>query len=206
MIRHDTSSVLLMESRKQALASRVRPPLYLEKIASSDFCAQVIALFQAEKVQPRSYQGLVDNKLRECDFLKLPDTWDSLFHRIAREHMQPYYEREVDPALHDRPMVYGYPVGVGFVPHHDQVTNIETQRGKTNNQPVIGGDYTMVMFLSKQDDYGGGDLYFPELGWSYRPPPGSAIIYPTTTDYIHGVKPITSGIRHVIVARYYNQS
>lgn len=193
-----------MESRKQALSHSIRPPLYLEQIAPQDFCERVIALFKEQEVHPRSYQGLVDHKLRECDFFKLPTHCDDLFQRIALEHMQPYFECDIDPELRDRPMVYGYPVGVGFVPHHDQVTEIETERGRNNNQPVIGGDYTMVMFLSRQEDYGGGALYFPELGWSYRPPPGSAIIYPTTTDYIHGVEPITRGVRHVIVARYYN--
>ena len=193
-----------MISEKQVVTQDVRPPLYIEAFASQEFCEQVIGLFHAQEVKPRSYQGLVDHELRQCDFMLLPTDWDDLFQRIALEHMAKYYEREIDPVLYDRPMVYGYPVGVGFVPHHDQVTDIEVERGKTNSQPVIGGDYTMVMFLSKQEDYAGGALYFPELGWSYRPPPGSAIIYPTTTDYIHGVKPITSGVRYTVVARFHH--
>lgn len=197
--------VIDMKQNEQAIADSIRPPLFLEKIAPQDFCERVIQLFQSEDVRPRSYQGLVDHELRRCDFLELPTDWDEMFHRIVLEHMQPYFERDIDPEMRTRPMVYGYPVGVGFVPHHDQVTGIEVERGRTNSQPVVGGDYTLVMFLSRQEDYDGGALYFPDLGWTFRPPPGSAIIYPTTTDYIHGVKPITRGVRYALVARFFKR-
>ncbi len=173
---------------------------------SAERCEALIELFERSRTQPRSYQGLVDDNVRNCTFVKLSQEWDPLFAGIAVEHMRPYYEREIDTKLRDRPMVYGYPVGVGFVPHHDLVTEVELERAKSNNQPVIGGDYTMVIFLSKREDYGGGALYFPKYGWSYRPPRGTAIIYPATAAYVHGVKPITEGIRHVVVARYYNQN
>lgn len=182
----------------------VAPPLFLERIAPEGFSEQVIAHFEAETVRPRSYQGLVDNDLRECNFTTLPTKWDSLFKDIVRNHMEPYFKHDIDSVMRARPMVYGYPVGVGFVPHHDMVTDIERKRGETNQQPVVGGDYTMVMFCSRPADYGGGELYFPEHGWSFKPPPGSAVVYPTTTDYVHGVKPITRGIRHVIVARFHH--
>lgn len=192
-------------SRDYDPAPDLRPPLTLERAISAEDCRAIIALFERSESRPRSYQGLVSDAVRRCDFVKLPPDWDGVFARIAIEHMQPYFGRDIDPTLRDRPMLYGYPEGVGFVPHHDLVTDIEVERGKTNGQPVIGGDYTLVMFLSRLDDYGGGALYFPAQGWRFRPPPGTAIIYPATADYIHGVEAITRGVRHVIVARYYNR-
>ena len=191
--------------RKVKTHEALRPPLFLEEIAPCNFVEQVIQYFKAGDVRPRSYQGLVNHALRECDFIKLPSEYDPFFRMVVLEHMQPYFERKIELCLRDRPMVYGYPVGVGFVPHHDQVTSIELKRGESNNQPVIGGDYTFVLFCSSPDDYDGGELHFPELGWSYRPPAGSAVIYPTTTDYVHGVKPISRGIRYTVVARLYNR-
>lgn len=182
----------------------LRPPLFIEEIFTQRTCDQIIEYFKSGSTKPRSYQGLVDDNVRKCDFITLPDQFDHHFHQIVRERMQPYFERDIDPRLRARPMVYGYPVGVGFVPHHDQVTKIESARGKTNGQPVIGGDYTIVLFCSSPDEYDGGDLFFPEHGWTYRPPAGSAVVYPTTVDYVHGVKPITRGIRYTTVCRIFN--
>lgn len=183
----------------------LRPPLFIEEITPPGYTERAIRYFETEAAQPRSYQGLVNHELRQCDFVRLPTEYDSFFHEIIREHMQPYFGRKIDTRLRDRPMMYGYPVGVGFVPHHDQVTEIERKRGESNNQPVIGGDYTAVLFCSSPEDYDGGELYFPEQGWSYKPPAGSVVIYPTTTAYIHGVKPITRGVRYTTVCRIFNR-
>ena len=182
----------------------IQPPLYLESVASAEFCATLIDYYDTGDRQERSYQGLVDHGVRQCGFVRLPEVWDEVFHDIVRSHMQPYFERAIDHRLRARPMMYGYPVGVGFVPHHDQVTEIERERGRTNGQPVIGGDYTVVFFCSSPDDYDGGELHFPDHGWEYKPPAGSAVVYPTTTDYVHGVKPITRGIRYAVVCRIFN--
>ena len=180
----------------------LRRPLFLSEIVPQSFCEEVIQLFQSTGTRPRSYQGLVDYSVRRCNFLKLPESYDPQFQEIGSTHIEDYFEQKIDTQLRNRPMLYGYPVGVGFVPHHDQVTEIEKKRGETNGQPVVGGDYTLVMFCTPPDQYGGGELYFPELNWVYKPPPGSVVVYPTTVDYVHGVKPITHGVRYTIVCRY----
>ena len=195
-----------MQPSNKILPQTLHPPLLLREVVSRDVCARVIRHFEIGTSRPRSYQGLVDYELRECTFVKLPSQWDHIFQKIALEQMQPYFQRDIDPCLRDPPMIYGYPIGVGFVPHHDLVTKIELQRGETNGQPVVGGDYTIVLFCSSPDDYDGGELYFPDQGWTYKPPAGSAVIYPATADYVHGVNPITRGIRHVVVGRFFERS
>lgn len=194
-------------SRRSPVAAQhgLHPPLLLENAFSREVCTRFIQLFNDSNARPRSYQGVVDHKLRECDFVTLQPEWDPLFHNVVTQHMTPYFDRDINPVLRDRPMLYGYPVGVGFVPHHDMVTSIEVKRGETNRQPVIGGDYTMVLFCASPDSYDGGELYFPDLGWIYKPSAGSAVIYPTTADYVHGVKPITRGIRYTVVARFFHR-
>lgn len=182
----------------------VRPPLYLERVIPLDTNAAIVDYFATSSRKPRSYQGLVDHRLRECDFVKMPSKWDDLFCKVTAEHMRRYYERDIDPNLIDRPMIYGYPVGVGFVAHHDQVTAIEKKRGETNGQPVVGGDYSIVLFCTEPESYGGGELFFPKYGWEYKPPAGSIVVYPSTTAYVHGVHPITHGIRHTVVCRMFN--
>ncbi len=56
-------------------------------------------------------------------------------------------------------------------------------------------DYSFTLFLSDPDAYGGGDLQVQDLSGehAFRPPAGSAVLYPTGA--LHRVAPVTSGVR-----------
>lgn len=43
------------------------------------------------------------------------------------------------------------------------------------------------------DDFGAGELYFPKKGIEIKPEAGSCVIFATTEDYLHGVKPLLPG-------------
>lgn len=59
----------------------------------------------------------------------------------------------------------------------------------------------MSAIIYFNDDYDGGEIWFPNLDISIKPPKGSLVYYPSSgDDYIHGVKPITSGYRYAIPA------
>jgi hypothetical protein len=54
-----------------------------------------------------------------------------------------------------------------------------------------------VIYLN--DDYEGGEIYFPELGLEYSPRAGDGIFFPCDSPrFVHGVKRITSGDRYTI--------
>jgi hypothetical protein len=62
---------------------------------------------------------------------------------------------------------------------------------------------TSVLYFN--DEFEGGEIYFPEFDFSYKPKMGSAIFFPTFTKesaYEHGVTEITSGRRYTIGAWY----
>ena len=46
------------------------------------------------------------------------------------------------------------------------------------------------------DDYEGGELYFPNQGVQFKPKKGAAYFFPGDMNYIHGVTEIKSGIRY----------
>ena len=46
------------------------------------------------------------------------------------------------------------------------------------------------------EDYDGGEIYFPELNIHIKPQAGDLICFPDTPDFVHGVKPISEGIRY----------
>lgn len=58
-------------------------------------------------------------------------------------------------------------------------------------------EYAAVLYLN--NDYSGGELFFPKLGYEIIPEPGTLIIFPSTEEFEHGVRPVKEGpVRYVI--------
>ncbi len=55
-------------------------------------------------------------------------------------------------------------------------------------------DIATLIYLN--NDYTGGEIYFPEYNISIKPDAGDLICFPDTPEFIHGVKPILSGTRY----------
>jgi predicted 2-oxoglutarate/Fe(II)-dependent dioxygenase YbiX len=56
---------------------------------------------------------------------------------------------------------------------------------------------SIIIALSDPRDYDGGELHFSELNKSYKLNKGSAVVF--KSDEMHGVTPVTSGKRKVII-------
>ena len=57
--------------------------------------------------------------------------------------------------------------------------------------------FSTVLYLN--NDYDGGEIYFPNQGIEIRPQAGDMVIFPSGGhEYFHGVNPITSGKRYTI--------
>lgn len=55
--------------------------------------------------------------------------------------------------------------------------------------------YGTVVYLN--DDYSGGEIYYPKRNISYKPKAGDLIIHSAFDEYSHGVKEVLSGTRYV---------
>lgn len=55
-------------------------------------------------------------------------------------------------------------------------------------------DIATLVYLN--NDYVGGDIYFPEYNISFKPEPGDLLMFPDNPSFVHGVKAITEGIRY----------
>lgn len=64
--------------------------------------------------------------------------------------------------------------------------------GKPNDFP----HYDIAGLFYINDDYEGGELYFPEQEIQFKPKAGAAYFFPGDKNYIHGVTEITSGTRY----------
>ena len=57
-----------------------------------------------------------------------------------------------------------------------------------------------VMYLN--DEYEGGELWFPYLELTYKPEYGDIVIFPSTYIYAHASKPVTSGTKYSAVTMF----
>lgn len=92
------------------------------------------------------------------------------------------------------PCVVRWPVGSRQEPHADKEMHEGPDAGKPNAFPWY--DIGTVFYLN--DDYEGGELYFPLQGIEFKPKPGAGYFFPGDKNYIHGVRPITKGIRYTL--------
>jgi hypothetical protein len=71
-------------------------------------------------------------------------------------------------------------------PHYDSLPGLK-----------VGVDTPHGMVLYLNDDYEGGQIYYPNLEIAIKPEAGSLVMHPGTEEYLHGVATVTSGIRYV---------
>jgi hypothetical protein len=64
--------------------------------------------------------------------------------------------------------------------------------------PFFWRKYTAVIYLNQ--DFQGGELYFPNQGVCLSPEPNSLAFFPGALEYLHGVKMITSGTRYTLAS------
>lgn len=78
--------------------------------------------------------------------------------------------------------------GLELPPHTD---NIEPD-GSPNSTPHRV--YSSIMYLN--DEYEGGETYYPGLGVRFKPEAGTLVLFGAGPEYVHGVTPIIKGLRY----------
>jgi predicted 2-oxoglutarate/Fe(II)-dependent dioxygenase YbiX len=71
------------------------------------------------------------------------------------------------------------------------------QMESINNPSSLFIEYAALTYLN--DDYEGGEIYFPEYDMEIKPKAGTLVFFPGSDLYMHGVRPITSGTRYAIM-------
>lgn len=77
-------------------------------------------------------------------------------------------------------------------PHADKELHDGPDAGKPNDFPW----YDLASLFYLNDDYEGGELYFPNQGIQFKPKRGAAYFFPGDMNFIHGVTEIKNGIRY----------
>ena len=77
-----------------------------------------------------------------------------------------------------------YEIGDVFPPHQD-----------TSVYCPIESDWGLVLYIN--DDFEGGELYYPEKNLTYVPQSGDLVIHGASEEFAHGTTPIISGTKYV---------
>mgnify|MGYP003152127648 CR=1 FL=1 len=95
---------------------------------------------------------------------------------------------------YDAVQMLGYPPGGHYLAHNDaEHFNTKTREWETS----IERDVSFVFYLNQE--FGGGELEFPELGLTIKPKRGMMVVFPSYKEFLHRVHPVTWGHRYSLV-------
>ena len=76
--------------------------------------------------------------------------------------------------------------------HQDVHADGETADGWPDYNYIV--DYGSIIYLN--EEYEGGELFFPKYNIHIKPKPGTLVFFPSTNMYAHGVTEVLSGARY----------
>jgi hypothetical protein len=127
--------------------------------------------------------------VRPSEFGLSDDVFDIINSKLE-DAIRTVYGKDVTPtSIHAQK----WEVGSSANPHSDN--------SDFDGNPTEGFDnlkYVGILYLN--NDYEGGDLYFPEHDISIHPNAGSMYLFSGGVENIHGVTEITSGVRYSVVS------
>lgn len=136
-------------------------------------------------------------KDRQCSseilFRIAPDIYALINKYISKMKiiMEDFYNVKL---LERPPVIIKWNPGTEQKPHADKQLN----DGSPNPFP----DYDINSLIYYNNDFQGGELYYPEFDLVIEPEPGLAVAHPGDIHYLHGVKKIISGERYTTPSFY----
>ena len=135
--------------------------------------------------------GQIDNeKLRNFALYLMP--------KIA-ENAESFYNMK---QVVDRSLQYTFHPNGTYINPHTDVIGWEPKHNEKNEFSVIEkyypyfwtGHLSTILYLN--DDFDGGELFFPDFDIEIKPKPGMLAVFPGNTHYLHGVKEVVGNTRY----------
>ncbi len=96
--------------------------------------------------------------------------------------------RPDEPLYSDTAQLVRWHEGIELAPHVD---NMEPD-GRPNISPHRS--FSSILYLN--DDYEGGETYFPGHGIRIKPTAGALVVFGAGPEYVHGITRVTRGLRY----------
>ena len=135
------------------------------------------------------------NRQCSCDILKRInlEIYDLIDKYILK--MKSCLEDKFKVKLHPRP-----PVIIRWFPGLEQQPHADKQLNDGSPNPFPTYDLNSLIYYN--DDFTGGELYYPQHDLIIKPEPGLGVAHPGDINYLHGVKMVTSGERFTTPSFY----
>lgn len=153
-----------------------------------------------EEADTDGVEWIINRDIRDTQHVHLTDAitekLSSIEDASVRTFVNPFYQVEVldrEPA-----QILHYGVGGHYIPHVDAETLYKDDIGLDLWEKTLDRDLSVVYFLN--DDFAGGELFFPGLDLVIEPAAGTLVCFPSDHNYVHGVRPVTSGHRYTVVS------
>jgi hypothetical protein len=121
---------------------------------------------------------------------KVPQVIQGMVERLKIE-VDKFFNVDANPTS---PAMVRWLPGQFQMPHADKELHEGPDAGKPNDFP----HYDIAGLFYINDDYEGGELYFPNQGIRFKPKAGAAYFFPGDMNYVHGVSEVKSGIRYTV--------
>jgi hypothetical protein len=143
----------------------------------------------AQKVP--QYRDCVDFKIQKKEYFNCPESVTSL-----NKIWQNAYDMQIN-AVKDYCKMYSiemnYWEAMNFIKYG---INQHFQEHSDHGFSYIA---TVSLVSYPNDDYEGGELYFPKLNLTIKPKAGDIVIFPSTFLFSHRAMPVKSGVKYSIV-------
>jgi hypothetical protein len=134
---------------------------------------------------------------RQCSFDILQRISVDIYNLVDKyiHKMKNYLESEFKVKLNVRP-----PVIIRWFPGLEQQPHADKQLNDGSPNPFPTYDINSLIYYN--DDFEGGELYYPQHDLIVKPKPGLAVAHPGDINYLHGVKKVISGERYTTPSFY----
>jgi PKHD-type hydroxylase len=152
-----------------------------------------------EEAATDDVEWVVNKKVRDTQHVNLSSAVTGTLNGIADANVLAFIHSYYNVAVRDREplQVLHYGVGGHYIPHVDAETLYKDDSGLDMWEKTLDRDLSVVYFLN--DDFSGGELFFPLLDLAIAPEAGTLVCFPSDHNYVHGVRPVTSGQRYTVV-------
>jgi predicted 2-oxoglutarate/Fe(II)-dependent dioxygenase YbiX len=182
------------KKQKSEEAEKMSELLRIPGFVSREDCRGLVACYEANKalalVTPNDFWNG-----RPLYFEKIPLSWrqaQSRIHDIAFEQV-PLIAAHFK---HDKPI---FPETVNLVvwpPGYEMTPHIDNAHLDGSSNGMDWRTFSAVVYLN--DDYEGGEIYFPNIDVSIKPTCGLLVAFSSGARHMHGVRNVTSGIRYTL--------
>lgn len=85
---------------------------------------------------------------------------------------------------------------IQMIRHINKTTLETTWHRHYDGESGKGTEYGVIIYLN--DNFEGGELFYPKLNYTYKPKAGDLVIHPGSEEYTHEVNPLISGERYTL--------